>query len=369
MMGPGRLRIAWAVLVLLLVAGSGAGLLALRGTAREQGSSPKETGEAGKPAETPRPPKEALRYGGKDFDEWRSVLRTDLKPETRIEAIRALCAFGANGYGREATEAVIEALRGYDIDTLDQDDSKVVEAAERGLAKIGADAVPVLLDELKRGGKTARWFALDGLSHLNKSAKAAVPAVVEALKDEDVSVRLAALNALSSIDPEATGLSAVAAAVTDEAVDVRQRTINLLAQWGPKARAATPQLQAAAIKDELPFCRQQALEALWAIKPGAKTLVPTVAEAVKDPDKDVRQAAFRLAVGLGPEAKAAVPALVEQFQKTQDNEERYLIVGVLQELGPAAKEAVPALTEFLGRNGSRSPLADTVMRALSKINR
>src|SRR5262249_23615939 len=79
MTGPSRLRIVCAALLLLAVAGSGAGLLALRGTAREQEVAGKETGEAGKPAEAARrPPKEALRYGGKDFDEWRSVLRTDL---------------------------------------------------------------------------------------------------------------------------------------------------------------------------------------------------------------------------------------------------------------------------------------------------
>jgi RNA polymerase sigma factor (sigma-70 family) len=369
MTGPGRLRIVWAALVLLLVAGSGAGILALGGTAREEGNAPKGTREAGKPAETAIPPKEALRYGGKDFDEWRSVLRTDLKPETRVEAIRALCAFGANGYGREAAATVVEALRGYDLAAMDEGDFKVVEAAQNGLGKIGAEAVPVLLDELKMGGTTRRWFAVGALSHFEKLGKAAVPAVTEAVKDEDAAVRLEALNALGKIDWQATSVGAVAAAVRDVDEGIRHRAIDLLAQWGPRARAATPQLQAAAIKDDNAFCRQQALEALRAIKPGAKALVPTLAEVIKDKDPSIRTKAIGFLAELGPEAKAAVPALVEAFQKSEGDDERLQIVQGLQGMGPPAKAAVPALTEFLGRDGSRSPLSDAVMQALRKINR
>jgi RNA polymerase sigma factor (sigma-70 family) len=368
MTGPGRLRIVWAALVLLLVAGSGAGLLALRGTAREEGNAPKETREAGKPAEAARPPKEALRYGGKDFDEWRSVLRTDLKPETRVEAIRALCAFGANGYGREAATAVVEALRGYDLAAMDEGDSKVAEAAQHGLAKIGADAVPVLLDELKKGSVTGRWFAAGALSNFEKFGKAAVPAVAEAVKDEDGAVRLEALDALGKIDPEGTSVGAVAGAVTDKDEGIRHRAIDLLARWGPRARAATPQLQAAAIKDDSAFCRQQALDALRIVEPGAKALVPTLAEALKDKDPSTRAKAIGYLTELGPEARAAVPALVEAFQKSQTNQEGLVIIQALQGMGPAAKAAVPALTEFLGRDGSGSPLSDAVMRALRKIN-
>jgi RNA polymerase sigma factor (sigma-70 family) len=368
MTGPSRQRIVVAALVLLIVAGSGAGLLALRGADQEKGNAPPRPAEADKPAETRRPPKEALRYGGKDFDEWRSVLRTDLKPETRVEAIKALCAFGANGYGREAAAAVVEALRGYDIGAVDQDDFKVVDAAALGLAKIGAEAGPALLDELKTGGKTGRWFALLALARLNKVAKAVVPAVTEAIKDEDPVIRLGALDALNSVDPEGTSVGAVAAAVTDEAVEVRLRALNLLAWWGPKARAATPQLLATAVKDDNAGCRQQALEALRAVKPTAKALVPTLAEAVKDKELRVRLKAIDLLAELGPEAKEAVPALVGDFQRSEDSNERLKIIRVLQGMGAAAKAAVPALTEFLGRDGSRSPLSDEVMRALSKIN-
>jgi RNA polymerase sigma factor (sigma-70 family) len=369
MMGPGRLRIVWAALVLLLVAGSGAGLLALRGTAREQGDAPPQAREAGKPAEAaPPPPKEVLRYGGKDFSEWRNVLRTDLKPETRVEAIKALCTFGANGYGREAAAAVVEVVRGYDLGAMDEDDFKVVEAAEQGLSKVGAQAVPVLLDELKKGGKTGRWFALGALSRLNKVAKGVVPAVTEAIKDEDPVIRSRAFDALGSIDPEGTSVAAVAAAVTDKDKDIRVRAIGLLARWGPKARAATPQLLTAAVKDDEPFCRTQALEALRAVKPAAKSLVPTLAEALKDKEQEVRLKALDLLAELGPEAKEAVPALVEDFQKSEASSERLKIVQVLQGMGPAAKAAIPALTEFLGRYGSRSSLGDEVVRALAKIN-
>ena len=58
--------------------------------------------------------KDALRYDDKTFDEWRHGWRTELKPERRTEAIKAFAAFGAHGYGKEAT-AAIERLSGEKI--------------------------------------------------------------------------------------------------------------------------------------------------------------------------------------------------------------------------------------------------------------
>src|SRR5262249_13173540 len=57
---------------------------------------------------------ESLTYGSKTFAEWLLVLTTDLKPEVRAEAIRALSAFGANAYGKEAAEAIVEVMGDYD---------------------------------------------------------------------------------------------------------------------------------------------------------------------------------------------------------------------------------------------------------------
>jgi RNA polymerase sigma factor (sigma-70 family) len=369
MIGPGRLRVVWAVLVLLAVAGAGAGLLVLRGAAREnESASPRPEG-AGGPAEAPRPPKEALRYGGKSFDEWRTLLQTELKPETRVEGVKALCAFGANGYGREAAVAVVTAVRGYNPDVVDPGEEAVLAAARLGLAKIGAEAVPVLVDELKTGGRNGRRFALHALRVMGRQGEPAAPAVAEALKDRDPGIRLWAAEALGPIDPEASTVSAVAEAVTDEDVRVRSQALTLLAGWKGKARAATPQLLAGAVKDDDPDCRRVAMDALGAIKPPAKDLVPTLAEAVKDKNPYVRGQAFGLLNWLGPEAREGVPALVGEFQRAEDEPGKRLgIVQVLGNMGPAAKAAVPALIESLKREAPGSTTGAAVREALKKIN-
>src|SRR5262249_34188980 len=67
-----------------------------------------------KPADRAEADKAALRYDGKSFDEWQTAWRTELSTEKRIEAVNALAAFGANGYGPQAAEAILEIADQYD---------------------------------------------------------------------------------------------------------------------------------------------------------------------------------------------------------------------------------------------------------------
>src|SRR5207237_336000 len=54
--------------------------------------------------------RESLRYDGKSFNEWRTQLQTELKLESRIDAIKAFGEFGKRGYGPEAAEAISEVM-------------------------------------------------------------------------------------------------------------------------------------------------------------------------------------------------------------------------------------------------------------------
>src|SRR4029079_16885762 len=60
------------------------------------------------------PTKSTLRYDGKTFSEWQTAWRTELSTDKRIEAVNALAAFGANGYGKEAAESIVEVAGQYD---------------------------------------------------------------------------------------------------------------------------------------------------------------------------------------------------------------------------------------------------------------
>ena len=67
-------------------------------------------------AKPPAAPRGELRYGGKSFSYWENLPRTELKAEKRIDALHAMAAFGARGYAREATAAIVELLKEYDND-------------------------------------------------------------------------------------------------------------------------------------------------------------------------------------------------------------------------------------------------------------
>jgi RNA polymerase sigma factor (sigma-70 family) len=369
MLGTSRVRVVWAALVLLAVAGPGAALLAWGVTGREREKAPPPRREAAQPAEAAqRVPKEALRYGGKTFDAWLDVLLTDLKPETRVEAIRALSAFGANGYGREATTAIVEALHGYDVDTPDGDDRKVVDAGVQGIGKIGAEAVPVLVDELKHRPNANRVFVLGCLNQIGRPARAAMPEVTAALRDKDQAVRRAAIWALGSIDREGDSVAAVTAAVTDDDPDVRARAIGLLGEWGKNAREAAPQLLKAALDDPNANCRVQALDALRSLQPRADVIVPGLKKLLKEKDAPVRQRAIALLGGLGKGARDAVPDLAVALQHDPNQGLRLEIADALGSIGPAAKEAIPALTEVVN-SYPQSELSARAAKALLKINR
>ncbi len=87
---------------------------------------------------TPSPAASALRYNGKTFDEWREMWKTELSTDKRTESIKALAAFGRNGYGKEAAETILDVAANYDFDSAGMD-KNLREAISSALV----NAVPV----------------------------------------------------------------------------------------------------------------------------------------------------------------------------------------------------------------------------------
>jgi HEAT repeat protein len=82
--------------------------------------------------------------------------------------------------------------------------------------------------------------------------------------------------------------------------------------------------------------------------PAVTARVTKLIEALKDKDNAtyVRSDAAMALGGIGPAAKAAVPALIEALNDKGFNV-RYWAATSLGQIGPAAKDAVPALIEAL----------------------
>jgi HEAT repeat protein/protein involved in polysaccharide export with SLBB domain len=290
--------------------------------------------------------KASLRYGGKTFAQWRFELSTELKPAIRIDGIKALSTFGANGYGAEAAQAIVEVMRAYDSVRGDPDDQGVVAAGLEGMAKIGSPAVPVLLDALRKGDRKTRLFAVCALLRLRAEARPAISALLEAMRDKDPDIRQHAIVAVFNIDENAPGFAdALGQILNDENGNVRRMALSYIQHLGARGRTAVPML-VKTLKDENPGIRSLTADALKTIGKGSAAAVPALVEALKDPDTSVRRSAAYALEAIRPEPKLVVSGLIEAL-KDQDVDVRHVAMNLLGRFGAEAKAAVPALIQAL----------------------
>ena len=118
--------------------------------------------------------------------------------------------FNANGYK--------EKRRYSDNGSLWRDDA-VPRNAAHGLVHIGRASIPGLLATLKHGVDRARKHAAFALGEIGD--KTATEGLVQALKDEEVHVRVAAIEALGLLHPTEKGVYGMLEALRDPASEVR----------------------------------------------------------------------------------------------------------------------------------------------------
>jgi len=169
-------------------------------------------------AEQPLPTRDELRYDGKSFQQWQTDLRTELGPAQRVKGLKAPNAAIANGYGAEATQAILAVIAHYDLtlfekfkvtgnfagedtERLYKEEVEIIQTAALAMCKIGVAAVPELRKALKDKNRNVRRFALAVFA---ESAKTAIPELVEALLDQDNDVRLLALGLLDKAGTDLT---------------------------------------------------------------------------------------------------------------------------------------------------------------------
>lgn len=315
--------------------------------------------------EAPSIKRDDLRYGGKNFNQWRKDILTELKGSIRVDGIRAFAAFGVNGYGQEATEAIMEIVRGYDITQNNQsdDDGAVVRAGFQAIVKIGEAALPALSQAVEGRNRNARLFAIEALQEMRDTARVCVPALLNAMKNDDVVTRQNALEAVRFIDIYARGyIPALIEALKDEEPAVRSLAATRLRDKGvvEDAKSAIPALLEA-LRDKHSNVRWQAIQALNMIGP-EKRGVGTVSRLLQDEDANTEMQAYSYLQYLGPDAKGAVPALLAQLKK----EPSPVTIETLAKIGPDAKDAIPELTKLL--TCDNPDIRSSAMQALKKIS-
>jgi HEAT repeat protein len=353
--------------------------------------------------------RETLRYDGKSFREWQTILRTELKSERRVEGLKAMGIFGVKGYGKEAAQMIIEITQDYEAPS--SVDADVIIQAIESLQRIGPPAVPALIDGLKGQSRNTRRFVAWLLSEFDvpsywSEARLAVPSLVSVAKmqSEDPRVRTYAIRALATTRPHehevvlslvsllddrnpeirrevvaklpednrhrAVIFSALTKGLKDDDRTVRSLAAERIGQIGPSAESSVSALLEL-VKDEDRYVRRAAIAALGAVKAKPEVVVPVLVEALKDEyqnvDEDTRDAALELLGKLGPQAKDAVPAIIDVFPKGSAHI-RIRVVTALGSIGPEAKAAIPVLTEAARRDedGECQKAATAALRKISK---
>jgi len=228
---------------------------------------------------------------------------------------------------------------------------KAVPAREL-LASFGPRIVPALVNALHANQAAQREAAADVLGRLGPPARAAVPALIDALQDKSSAVALMAARALAQVD---STRSSAAVKLLADSLDVPGAAL-ALAHIGPEARAAVPNL-VAALRPRQKTADQELIRfhAHLALARIGQPAVPALIEALKEKREGVAPLAGEALGWILPPPKEAVPALRAALQK--DRTHAAIYARALGQLGPVARAAVPDLTELLSDAASRAEAA------------
>ncbi|NER51449.1 MAG: NTPase (NACHT family), partial [Symploca sp. SIO1A3] len=197
----------------------------------------------------------------------------------------------------------------------------------KALGEIGTEAaIPALTQALQDEDDIVRWDAAQALRKIG-GTETAISALIQALQDEHYSVRSSAAKPLDKIGTE-TAILALTQSLQDEDYQVRRNAVIALGEIGTEA--AIPALTQS-LQDEEWFVRISAAVALGEI--GTEAAIPALIQALQDEDYDVRSSAAKFLGEIGTEA--AIPALIQSLQ----DEVRFVRRNAAVALGEIGTEA------------------------------
>lgn len=243
-------------------------------------------------------------------------------------------------------------------------------AAIRTLASNGSDdgivAIPLVMKRLADADDGVRAAAADALGLLGSftiktglgknEVSAAIAGLVGLLNDSQPAVRIAAANALGNIgncdmtrmielEPAA---HALVTRLSDRSTDVRLSVIRALGFVGPRGLAEPPTALVAALEDESAKVRAEAVASLANYTRGLPRLIPSLLQSMRKARSEARASYSALFEYIRPPGFSAevVHPLVLALD-IDDRGVRQLAVSRLGALGPDAREAIPSLIQTL----------------------
>jgi HEAT repeat protein len=255
----------------------------------------------------------------------------DPEPGTRILAIEALLRCGEDGIG-----PLITALH------ADQP-TAVRAAAASALARMSPsprDTASQLAACMESDDEVLRFHAGSALAQMGEGA---VPFLQPLIHGPKQDVALAALNVLSRIGPEASGVLEALNALQESnpAPSVSLACSAARSQISGEPLALLETLTAL-LASEDPQLRKDCLQRMGDLGEAPATVIDSVLQALSDPAAAVRAAAAITLARIQADPGQVVPALVERLEDAE-LEVREAAVMALARYGPDAARALPEL--------------------------
>lgn len=238
---------------------------------------------------------------GRTVKEWMQGLKS-VDPRVRFWSLQALGEAGG-----EAAAATASAAR-----LLKDAHPQIRRESAKVLAAIGpeaASAAPALAAALGDADAGVRQIAAGALAELGDKA---MPALIEALKSKETSVRLGALGAMEGMEPHPETTRAVILATKEGIPATRRAAVAVLAKYGASDPDAQETL-VALLRDKDLGLRQAAAAALIG---AGKESQPHFLKASDDPNPAVRLLCLQALAQLGDDLEEAG---VLAFRKALDH--------------------------------------------------
>jgi HEAT repeat protein/mono/diheme cytochrome c family protein len=289
----------------------------------------------------PRPPEQRIELSLAEG------LRHDPDPRVRRWAAWKLGRSDAAGPG------VADAL----LAALEDGDELVRRYAAEALGRFGTQVSPGLIALLSTG-RRARPHAEELLAALGE---AVVPDLVRVLSEGGPAEQASAVRVLTKIGPRAEPavpqlLEALRKAGAGAA------GVHVAAALGGVGKASVPPLTRLFEDTEDPRIKELAGRALGFAGPDANAAVPALLGALNDPSSRIR---FTAAIALGEIGdERAVPALVDVLRKDTSRSVRMYCIRALATIGADGPGVVPALIDVLGGDDNLGAEAGRALAAI-----
>ncbi len=286
-----------------------------------------------------RPSRNEPTIDGKYASEWiQQLAHSDNDVLDRDQAIRSLTQLDA-----AAVPALVEALQKQDSFYTRNFDSfgahlpgfvlklapapepslDVRRAAARQLGELGSSAraaIPALCNALKDPDRVVRGYAYTTLNQLSAKPEDIINGLVGALHSPDPDIRVFAAGELGLFVPESkSAILDLTGALEDTDTSVRLNVVHTLGLMGSSAKAASPTL-AKMLNDPLVEIRFNVATTLWQIDQSRiPEVVPVLVEILKSDDDSLVATCIRSLGDIGPAAKAAIPSLEKLATRTEVN--------------------------------------------------